>query len=402
MQKLKKSGMFQTLRANKGSALVGTIAFSIILFIASLGYLKVLASTRDSELESLRDDNAFIAAESGLLLGTRWQQLQAWPAEYQFGSVNTVYSGLPLNGMTVEVKDSIDINGRVFLISTAKSVPKLRYVKKIVWEVRSHPFDTNAFNYAMISGDTFSIRGNTLITQLDGITPGAIHSNAAIDINGSASLGDSTHIIDVTSSISISTGNNNEYINVKAPSLSLFNSGSMVFGTQTKAAVPTVPIPDIDLSPWFTEASANGAVVTGNINNPLPPASGTILWVNGDVTLNHGNFNFQIIATGSITLLNTAKVIAPAGGFALASQNGDISINPSQGADVTGLIYVKTGNYNQQANGTVHAQVIANGTISKGGVSTVNMSIGSYIPIAPGRSQISIKPGTWLEASIPL
>jgi hypothetical protein len=396
MPKLRSGPFTGPLTDSSGSALVGAVAFAAILLIASLGYLQVVASSANHEFESFRDEKAFLAAESGLQRGIGWIQKQSWP----ISSATSIITGLSINGMTVDVQDSIDANFRVYVKATATASPGLGYVKSICWEVQQFPFDTTAFGYAIMAGGSLTITGNTDVINHNG-TPLAIHSNGILNIQGTALLGAAGHMIDVSSSVSISTPmNKNEYINVTAPVLNLPTPGS-VLGTHTVDVVPTVVIPSIDLTPWYTQALASGIVLTGDQTDPPAPANGAILWVNGNVALTNGSYNCQIIATGDISVSANTNIIAPDSGFALVSRDGNISVNVNHHGTISGLVYAETGTFNQQGGGHINCQVIANGNIQKAGGSSILTAADRMIPAVPGTNNIFIKPGTWRETNTP-
>ena len=64
----------------------------------------------------------------------------------------------------------------------------------------------------------------------------------------------------------------------------------------------------------------------------------------------------------------------------MASRDGNIK-NTSTG-DLHGLVYAKTGGYEQTANGVLYGQVIVNGNIKKAGVSDIVYR--RSVPTPPG------------------
>ncbi len=228
------------------------------------------------------------------------------------------------------------------------------------------------FNYAVLSGGTFNFRGGGTVTGLK------MHSNSAIDIRGDAGSN-----IDISSSAEISTGNVTVNGSLTAPALSLHNQSTITGGTTT-TSVPPVPVPDIDLTPYFNWARQHGEVHTGlSISSSYTPAGG-ILWVDGDVSISGGPgtvINGSIIATGNIHISGQVQIKPTTTVFAMASRNGDITNTSSE--RLTGLIYAKAGNYSQTANGQLYGQLIINGTIKKGGSSDIINYVRS-VPTPPG------------------
>jgi Tfp pilus assembly protein PilX len=58
--------------SERGSTLVTVVAFAGILAIAICGFLGVARTMTNQENIEMNDDKAFLAAESGLFIGTRW------------------------------------------------------------------------------------------------------------------------------------------------------------------------------------------------------------------------------------------------------------------------------------------------------------------------------------------
>jgi len=235
-------------------------------------------------------------------------------------------------------------------------------------------WDSDAFDYAMICGGLFTYRGCGTVA---GQTNTALaHSNSTLDMRG-----DVDAQINFSSSTLLKAGNIDVDGSATAPSLDLHNHATFDDGAHEEA-VPVVDIPNIDLTPWYNEASANDEVKEGDwsTSSDYTPDGG-ILWVNGNVTISsHATINGQIIATGNITVSGHVKVNA-AGDFAMVSRDGNIN-NTSSGT-IKGLIYAKTGNYSQTANGNHEGQLIVKGSIYKGGCSDV-LLMAETIPTPPG------------------
>jgi Tfp pilus assembly protein PilV len=115
---------------NRGSALVGVVVASILIGIAVTGVMSVTGSTINHEAAALENEKAFYAAESGLLIGTRWRTMQN-PTLWAHGTVEPICVEL-INGTSVNVKDSVGLNYTAYITSTAMSA-KLPYIKKISW-----------------------------------------------------------------------------------------------------------------------------------------------------------------------------------------------------------------------------------------------------------------------------
>ncbi len=239
--------------------------------------------------------------------------------------------------------------------------------------------DMEAFNYAVLSGGEFDFGGCGYVG-----TAAKMQSNNELNIKGSAKTE-----MDISSPKSISIGNNLTITgSVTTPAPDWRANKVNITGGSTIATVPPVEIPDIDLTPYYNWALKNGEVYSSGATLPSNPKGG-VIWVNGDVQLSQGNINGSIIATGNIHISGGSgvKITATADSvFALASRDGDITISTS--GELTGLVYVKTGNYSQTANGKLIGQLIVNGDIKKGGNSDI-IDFRQSIPIPPGVGSVT-------------
>lgn len=229
------------------------------------------------------------------------------------------------------------------------------------------------FNYAILSGGQFDFKGCGYVTA----PTAKMHSNSAIIINGSAQTE-----IDVSSTTSIKVGNNTVEGSIEAPSLNIHKKAKIVGGA-TKAAVPPVSIPDIDLTPYFNWAKSHGEVYVGGFSTSSSyTPNGGVMYVIGDVQISsHAVINGSIIATGDIHVSGAVKINPNTSVFAMATESGDIS-NTSSGT-IKGLVYSKKGDYKQTANGRLEGQIIVGGDVQKGGNSDIILYTQS-IPTPPG------------------
>lgn len=222
------------------------------------------------------------------------------------------------------------------------------------------------FDYAVLSGGTFNFRGCGTVSGIK------MHSNSSLDIRGSAGSN-----LDISSSVAISTGNVTINGSLTAPDVSTHKKATITGGT-TETSVPPVTIPDIDLTPYYNWAQKNGEVHSGFSTSSSYTPVGGVLWVNGDVQISsHAVINGSIIATGNIHISGDADISPTTTAFAMASRDGDITHTSS--GTINGLVYVKTGDYSQTANGELVGQLIVNGTIKKGG----NSDIINYVRSVP-------------------
>lgn len=225
------------------------------------------------------------------------------------------------------------------------------------------------FDYAVLSGGTFNFRGCGTVTGMK------MHSNSSIDIRGSAGSN-----LDISSSAAISTGNVTINGSLTAPDVSPHKKAKITGGV-TETSVPVVAIPDIDLTPYYNWAQKNGEVHNGFTTTSSYTPAGGVLWVNGDAHISsHAVINGSIIATGNIHISGQADINPTTTAFAMASRDGDITHTSS--GTINGLVYAKTGNYSQTANGELVGQLIVNGTIKKGGNSDIINFVRS-VPMDP-------------------
>ena len=237
-------------------------------------------------------------------------------------------------------------------------------------------FDMDAFEYAMISGDTLTFTGCGDIISTNGDP--RLHANNDMIISGDAHTG-----IDASSSTKITVKNVTVDGDISAPILNVHGKAT-VTGDENTQTVPLVPIPDIDLTPYYNWANDNGEVKNGfSMSGGTYTPVGGILWVNGSVTLSgHYTFNGSIIATDGIHLAGQGDVKPTTCAFALVTRDGPEIKNQTTGT-VEGLIYAKNGDYTHTANGRVEGQIIVQGDINKAGNSDV-LVYKQSIPTPPG------------------
>ena len=116
----------------KGSALVGVVAFTLIISVSGASYLMLSGSGSNDETQALVDAQALQAAESGLLIGTRWLRAQD---PLPSSNLSDIFSTSPLvvNGISVVV-DVINDDGNLSVRAEA-SDNDLPYSKRLEWDV---------------------------------------------------------------------------------------------------------------------------------------------------------------------------------------------------------------------------------------------------------------------------
>jgi len=369
----------------EGIALIIVLCFmaAISTFLAMVS---VSSSQRAYTAKRLTDDiKAKAMAEAGCeygyaILSTDWESRfdpSAFEGEPQASTVNPLFSSPEYQVSYANGQSAPDyeinvtpVGTRSALVTTTGTCGSVSAVSVIsVQDIGGSSDDDSvlsgeAFEYAILCGGTFDFRGCGTIISPSGNAK--FHANGALDNRGN------THaLIDMSSSTKITSGKVTFGGDITAPSFGLHKKAK-VLGTKTQTAVPTVEIPDIDLTPYYNWANDHGEVHNGYSSNSSDTPSGGILWVDGDVNISGGTFSGSIIATGDIHLSGQAKVIASDCAFALASRDGDIQIAGQ--VEVTGLIYAKTGGLRHTGGGEIAGQIIINGDIWKAGNSDIMTS----------------------------
>jgi hypothetical protein len=119
---------------DKGSILVVVISFITLITIGMVGFLGVAQNIISQETLEANDDKAFLAAESGLLIGTNWlREANNWVQYKNTGYQGSVYQGT-INGYTVTVTVTSE-GGSKLRIASHTSGGLLPYSKLLSWTV---------------------------------------------------------------------------------------------------------------------------------------------------------------------------------------------------------------------------------------------------------------------------
>lgn len=387
--------------AKNGFALV-VVLFFIATISTFLAMLAVSSTNRASTARRLTDQiKAKAMAEAGCeygyaILSTDWEarydpdafadissgtQLSSAPAPtapaYQVNSVETP---------TQYIIDVEPVGAMAALVTSTGTCGSVNAVSVVSVQNLGGSSDDGtvlsgeAFEYAILCGGSFDFSGCGTILSPSG--------NAKFHANGTMFLrGNTDALINLSSSSSIQI-NNNVTIggDVTAPDFgrTKWNKVS-VGGTKTQTAVPTVAIPDIDLTPYYNWALDHGEVHNGFTTTTDINPNGGILWVEGDVHISsHAVVNGSIIATGSINMSGQVDVNPTTCEFGLVSRDGDIQV--TSGGTIKGLVYAKNGGLQHTANGEIVGQIIVNGDIKKAGNSDIMTAFAVNVPSPPGGS----------------
>ena len=141
----------------------------------------------------MNDDRAFLAAESGLLSGTR--AVLARYGSFGFASQTDLFGESlrgpgALNGMNVTV--NLEVDGTdVMVTSIAENPSQLIYKKMIRWKMRMVPLIANSGGYGIYLDNAYRLGGNTKgIRKMD--WDGPAHFNTALQL-GNPGGGNETH-----------------------------------------------------------------------------------------------------------------------------------------------------------------------------------------------------------------
>jgi hypothetical protein len=193
---------------------------------------------------------------------------------------------------------------------------------------------------------------------------GDVHSQSTFEMNGTTDvfcdeLTAVTHIKAV--------GNCTITADTTSPSYQNKCPGNIT-GNVTTAPVDPIPIPVLDLAPYYQYALAHGEVhdsLAAAGGSTIQPDGG-IAWINGDVHLSGGaSIVGCIIATGDIKVTGncTHTLVGDFPGF--ISRDGDIEFTSC--SHLYGLIYAPNGNIKMTGGGQITGTVICSGEFWKNG-----------------------------------
>jgi len=269
----------------------------------------------------------------------------------------------------------------VYNVATSTVALDVRNITTNMPTGSGQPAATGAYACAMMSGGQMTWNGNSTVNM----GAGTLQSNTGLQIAGNSRIqGD----VAIRGQLKM-TGNARVTGDATAASYSLSGNTS-VTGTKTTGTVPLVAIPDIDLTPYYNTALANGQVYSSSHsfsgNYTMTPPGG-IIWVDGDLSFSgNGTITGCIIATGNITMSGNVTQNAVNYYPALVSQTGNITL--AGNTSLHGLLYTKTGNTTISGNVELTGSIISAGTYNMSGNFTAYIYQNST-PVAPGGSSSS-------------
>lgn len=216
-----------------------------------------------------------------------------------------------------------------------------------------------------------------------------VNGTQPVVVNNALNLGGTGDVIGNIASSAGITVTGSAKINGNATAPSITADASKITGTRTIAAVSPLAMPNIDLTPYYNVALANGRVYTGNysINSSVTPPGG-VIWVNGNLTVSgSGAINACLIATGDVTLAGNITHTKYLNYPSVVSQNGTIHV--SGGGSWQGLFYAPVGTLDVVGNINITGTVILRETINKSGNGDLTISYQNSTPVAPGGTVVS-------------
>lgn len=368
-----KPTLVNALKSNAGSALLAVMG--IVFLIAAvaagmvvIGHQQIFSSIR------LRDYvKAQMIAEAGVndaynVMKTNFSARldpSSLPKPFVCGSGDTGTYNIAVITVVSNVSASIISTGFFGSASAMVRADVKNFASTTSAGGAPIPGGGSPYGWAVLAGCEIRWEGNS---QLDLGTNGYMHANGSYQANGVNIL-----TANVESCIGIQLDGQAAIRGIgKAPVIS---ASSDKITTKLTQSVPVVAIPNIDLTPYYNVALANGQVFSGSksLSGTVTPAGG-VMWVNGDISFAKGTYNGSFIATGSMELKAAAAgdsitVTNSTHYPVLAARDGSIVIKQAKTFTFGGLIYVKTGNFDKQGNGDVagNGAIIAAGNVSKNG-----------------------------------
>jgi hypothetical protein len=280
------------------------------------------------------------------------------------------------NGGAYIVKCSSNVTvDTLWMVSTATYQGNKKSVE-IVCNLQSCTAAGDAFEMAICAGGDIDWKGN------GGLNAGTsvVFCNKEYDMVGTSDI-----IAYVYAAGGINrAGSSTITGNVRAPYIA---GSDKIYGVKTITSITPVKIPEVDPTPYYNHALANGQVFnsnqhfSGSASIAIP---GGIIWVNGDFKRSgSGDFSGCIIATGDIDISGTGNYYK-VNEFPLAwSISGKVDF--SGHGNVTGLLFAMGGEFDKTGNGNVTGSIICKGNFRKTGGWDF-LAYKKNIPVAPGCS----------------
>jgi hypothetical protein len=291
--------MQKLIRNQSGSVLVASVAFSAVFAVMSMSYLQISTSSANNEMESLADSRAFLAAESGIMLGANWVTQQD-PEPNK--SVSDIFSGSPVsaNGIDVQVDILVNVAGDISVQATTRNAD-LPYQKIISSQIRATtPFTKAVFGDGGVTVSTNGITDsydsdkgpyNPLTAGKDGDVgtngkgAGAVTIGGNSVINGNASTG-AGGTVDIGPNAKLNGGETHDN-NITLPSVSIpADLQALPSGGSRSQGGGSVFLPGGNYK--FSDLSLTGQAVltvTGDVRMYLTKVNDSSLVIGGKASL---------------------------------------------------------------------------------------------------------------------
>lgn len=323
-----------------GSTLCGVLVV-IMAMSAAVGVMAMISQHRSQKATRLADRaRAQAIAEAGARYG---YSILATNFSAVTEAENDPFGPTDLDGGTFDIDIVLITNG----VAAIHSTGIFRDAKQeVILDAGSGgaPGATNvvppdaAFDYAILANQIDWSGGVT-------ITSGWVHANTTFRLGGASDLGGN-----VSASASVLINGSGKIVgNAKSP-VYLKKAPKNITGSAYKGPVAQVPIPDIDLTPYYNWALANGEVYGGRfLNHTTVEPNGGVMWVNGDLKIIGCTMRGCFIATGDIDIGSHTDQQKVSDLPAFVSRDGTITVRA--GTYTRGLLYTKSGGIDVSGNG---------------------------------------------------
>jgi hypothetical protein len=324
-----------------GSTLCGVLVI-IMAMSSAVGVMAMISQHRSRKATRLADQaRAQAIAEAGARYG---YSVLATNFSGVTEAQNDMFAPMQLDGGTFDIDIVLVTNGVAAIHSTGVFRDA---EQEVILDVgsRGAPGSTNAppppdaaYDYAILANQIDWSGGVT-------ITSGWVHANTTFLLGGASDLGGN---VSACTWIRIN-GNGKIVGDAKAPAYKK-KAPKNITGNAYKGPVPAVPIPDIDLTPYYNWASANNEVYGDTfLNHTTVQPNGGVMWVNGDLKIIGCTMSGCFIATGDIDIGSHTDQVKVNNLPAFVSRDGTITVRA--GTYTRGLLYTKSGDIDVSGNG---------------------------------------------------
>lgn len=368
-----KTSLIDTFTSKAGSALLAVMGIVFLIAAVAAGMVAIGRQQVFSSIR-LRDQvKAQMIAEAGVndaynVMKTNFSarlEPSSLPRKFVCGTSDTGTYNVAVASVVSNVSASIISTGFFGTATAMVRADVKNYASTTSSNGAPVPGGGSPYGWAVLAGCEIRWEGNS---QLNLGSNGFMHANGSYQANGVNMLTGN-----VEACISIQLDGQAAIRGVAKSPLITAPTGNIT--SNRVGSVPVVSIPNIDLTPYYNVALANGQVFSGtkNLTGAITPAGG-VMWVNGDIIFDKGTYNGSFIATGSMELKapannDTITITNSTHYPVLASRDGSIVVKQAKMFTFGGLIYVKTGNFDKQGNGDVAGRgaIIAAGNVTKNG-----------------------------------